>query len=210
MRIVAAVLFAVMLAQPALAERRLALVVGNDSYDEVSGLKKAVSDAHAMADALKPLGFEVELVDNASRSAMSRRLVDFERRLQPGRHGTLLLRRPRGRNPGRELPSPHRRSECRRGRGRPGERYRIRGARHHHTHPESRRRPRHRHPRRLSQQSVRAQPRDPRAWRRNERPCRNGGARRRLRSHVRRRQAGGARHARRRRRRPEFDLHPRR
>src|SRR5215207_7630463 len=84
MRIVAAVLFAVVLAQPALAERRLALVVGNDSYDEVTGLRKAVSDAHAMADALKPLGFEVEIVDNASRSAMSRGLVDFERRLQPG------------------------------------------------------------------------------------------------------------------------------
>jgi len=84
MRIVAAVLFAIALAQPALAERRLALVVGNDAYDEVAGLRKAVSDAHAMADALKPLGFEVAVVDNASRSAMSRGLVDFERRLQPG------------------------------------------------------------------------------------------------------------------------------
>lgn len=84
MRIVAAVLFAVALAQPALAERRLALIVGNNTYDEVTGLKKAVSDAHAMADALRPLGFEVAVVDNASRSAMSRGLVDFERRLQPG------------------------------------------------------------------------------------------------------------------------------
>ena len=84
MRIIAALLFAVVLAEPALAERRVALVVGNDSYDEVTGLKKAVSDAHALADALKPLGFEVDVVDNASRSTLSRHMVDFERRVQPG------------------------------------------------------------------------------------------------------------------------------
>ncbi len=84
MRILAALLFAAALVQPALAERRVALVVGNDSYDEVTGLKKAVSDAHALADALKPLGFEVDVVDNASRSTLSRHMVDFERRVQPG------------------------------------------------------------------------------------------------------------------------------
>jgi uncharacterized caspase-like protein len=84
MRIVAAVLLVLALAHPALAERRLALVVGNDRYEEVTGLRKAVNDAHAMADALRPLGFDVDVVDDASRATLSRRLVDFERRLQPG------------------------------------------------------------------------------------------------------------------------------
>lgn len=84
MRILAAVLFLVVLAGHAVAERRLALVVGNDRYAEVTGLRKAVNDAHAMADALRPLGFEVDVVDDASRATLSRRLVDFERRLQPG------------------------------------------------------------------------------------------------------------------------------
>ena len=69
----------------------VALVVGNDSYDEVTGLKKAVSDAHALADALKPLGFEVE----RGRQRFEEHAVPPDGRFRAagpaGRHGALLL-----------------------------------------------------------------------------------------------------------------------
>lgn len=47
---------------PAEAERRLALVIGNDSYHEVTPLQKAVSDAESMAE---------KLLGSASRSPRS-------------------------------------------------------------------------------------------------------------------------------------------
>jgi hypothetical protein len=50
--------FALLWAAPVQA-RRLALVIGNDSYQQVSRLDKAVNDAEGMAVALKAAGFEV-------------------------------------------------------------------------------------------------------------------------------------------------------
>ena len=47
---------------PAAAEKRVALVVGNDSYAALAPaeqLRKAVNDANAVGDALEALGFDV-------------------------------------------------------------------------------------------------------------------------------------------------------
>jgi hypothetical protein len=41
------------LAAPAHAEKRVALVMGNDAYKNVPSLKKAVNDAHTMGETLK-------------------------------------------------------------------------------------------------------------------------------------------------------------
>jgi hypothetical protein len=79
-----AALLVIFLAGPASAERRFALVVGNDAYAEVTPLKKAASDARAVATTLEPLGFEVTVIENASRVALSRELVAFENRIGPG------------------------------------------------------------------------------------------------------------------------------
>ena len=49
----------VLAATPAIAAKRLALVFGNDVYDELPHLRKAVNDANAMRDALAGLGYEV-------------------------------------------------------------------------------------------------------------------------------------------------------
>ena len=66
--IVAALLgLAGLIAEPAMAERRLALVIGNDRYEKLPSLQKAVNDASAMEAALSGIGFKVSRVANASR-----------------------------------------------------------------------------------------------------------------------------------------------
>src|SRR5829696_8538766 len=65
MRIVPLLLSLVMLAamaMPSMAEKRVALVIGNDRYDNLppdQQLQKAVNDARAVGDAVSQLGFQV-------------------------------------------------------------------------------------------------------------------------------------------------------
>lgn len=75
------------LAAPALAEKRVALVIGNDRYPNLPAdrqLKKAANDATTVADALESLGFEIVLGTNLGRQGMVDRLADFTARLEPG------------------------------------------------------------------------------------------------------------------------------
>jgi uncharacterized caspase-like protein len=77
----------VVTAFPALAEQRLALVIGNDAYPALSAgeqLHKAVNDANAVGDALEELGFAVTRGENLSRAAMLAKLVTTTSQLQPG------------------------------------------------------------------------------------------------------------------------------
>lgn len=83
-RVIALALFVVLLAAPAAAERRLALVIGNDAYSEVAPLHKAVNDAQAMADTFAALGFEVILARDASRREMNFRVQEFVNRIGAG------------------------------------------------------------------------------------------------------------------------------
>jgi hypothetical protein len=69
---------------PALAAKRIALVIGNNAYGEVPKLEKAVGDAQVIAATLQGLGFDVITVTDAGRSRMARALVDFETRVSPG------------------------------------------------------------------------------------------------------------------------------
>ena len=74
-------------ATPALAEKRVALVIGNDLYPNLPAdrqLKKAANDATSVADALRALGFEIVLGTNLGRQGMIDRLADFTARLEPG------------------------------------------------------------------------------------------------------------------------------
>ncbi len=50
---------ALLLAPGAHAERRVALVIGNNAYENVPPLQKAVNDADAVSKELAKLGFEV-------------------------------------------------------------------------------------------------------------------------------------------------------
>ena len=85
LRLVIAVVAAVVcLAIPARAEKRVALVIGNDRYQNISPLQKAVNDAQAVGDTLKRLGFQVLSAQNLSRRAMAETLLDFDRMVEPG------------------------------------------------------------------------------------------------------------------------------
>src|SRR3974390_2310733 len=69
---------------PAHAEKRVALVMGNDAYKNVPSLKKAVNDAHAMGDALRGLGFQVLTAENQTRVGFADTLLAFDNMIEPG------------------------------------------------------------------------------------------------------------------------------
>ena len=65
-------------------ERRIALVIGNGSY-ESSPLRNPVNDARAMATALGEVGFEVTAIENADQTQMKRAIDDFGPALRDSR-----------------------------------------------------------------------------------------------------------------------------
>jgi hypothetical protein len=71
-------------AAPAHAEKRVALVVGNNDYRNVPKLQKAVNDARTMGDTLKQLGFTVMVAENQNRQAFSQTLLAFDRSVEAG------------------------------------------------------------------------------------------------------------------------------
>jgi len=48
----------------AATERRVALVIGNNDYQNITKLEKAVNDANSVARELKKIGFEVMAYNN--------------------------------------------------------------------------------------------------------------------------------------------------
>jgi Caspase domain/TPR repeat len=58
--------------------RRLALVIGNDAYQHVPQLQKAVGDADAMSQTLKTIGFTVVEGKDLTFEQTARLLADFE------------------------------------------------------------------------------------------------------------------------------------
>src|ERR1700743_3977258 len=73
-----------MLIAPAHAEKRVALVIGNNDYRNVPKLQKAVNDARTMGDTLKQLGFSVMVAENLNRQQFSQTLVAFDNSVGPG------------------------------------------------------------------------------------------------------------------------------
>ena len=65
--------------------KRVALVIGNDRYQHLEPLQKAVADAHTYADVLKLEGFdEVTLKTDATRDEMDEALAAFFSEIAPG------------------------------------------------------------------------------------------------------------------------------
>jgi uncharacterized caspase-like protein len=83
LKIMALSIMLVSLTAPAHA-RRLALVVGNDSYQNVQPLKNARSDAKAIAAELKAVGFEVTLKQDLNQKMMKSALREFKASVQGG------------------------------------------------------------------------------------------------------------------------------
>src|SRR6267154_4583064 len=72
------------LAQPVHAEKRVALVIGNNDYKNVPKLQKAVNDARTMGDTLKQLGFTVMVAENQNRQQFSQTLLAFDNAVEAG------------------------------------------------------------------------------------------------------------------------------
>ena len=73
------------------AIRRLALVVGNDNYRNVSPLVNARSDARAMAKALEATGFKVSLRIDLAERDMKEALRNFRAEIQGGDEVVLFF-----------------------------------------------------------------------------------------------------------------------
>ncbi|KRR02777.1 hypothetical protein CQ12_06785 [Bradyrhizobium jicamae] len=75
---------AISFAAPARAEKRVALLVGNNAYENIPRLQTAVNDARAVGTVLRKLGFSVISVENQSRRAMSEAMLAFDKAVEPG------------------------------------------------------------------------------------------------------------------------------
>lgn len=69
---------------PALAEKRVALVIGNDRYANLAALQKAVNDAEAVGETLARLGFKVVTGRSLGRQAMIDKIAEFTALLENG------------------------------------------------------------------------------------------------------------------------------
>jgi formylglycine-generating enzyme required for sulfatase activity len=81
--LLALALASLLLALPAQAAR-LALVIGNDNYQQVSTLKNAGNDAKLMAGALRSAGFDVSDHFNLDRNRLYEAIDGFQKRLGKG------------------------------------------------------------------------------------------------------------------------------
>jgi poly(3-hydroxybutyrate) depolymerase/tetratricopeptide (TPR) repeat protein len=64
--------------------RRVALVIGNDRYENLPALQKAVNDARAVRERLAKIGFEVIHVENANRRTMNQKLAELTGKIGRG------------------------------------------------------------------------------------------------------------------------------
>jgi hypothetical protein len=88
-RIFATLILVVLQVIPAAAERKLALVIGNNNYQDVPKLEKAVGDAKAIGETLAGLGFEVSTALDMDRRGLNLALSKLYASISPG--DTVLL-----------------------------------------------------------------------------------------------------------------------
>ena len=75
----------------AATERRVALVIGNNDYQSIVKLEKAVNDANAVAAELRKVGFEVEVLNNVGRKKMNLAINDFVQKVSGGGVGVFFF-----------------------------------------------------------------------------------------------------------------------
>jgi uncharacterized caspase-like protein len=87
-RILLARVFAVVVAFApigALADQRLALVIGNADYPDLSSpLNVALKGARAVTEQLQNAGFEVDAIENATKESLQQALQGFYQKVEPG------------------------------------------------------------------------------------------------------------------------------
>src|SRR5262245_10930078 len=83
------VIAASLLAAPAQAERRVALVIGNSAYVNANVLRNPKNDAADFAETLKKVGFEVELGLDLDQRGLAQTIEKFARNLEGADVGLL-------------------------------------------------------------------------------------------------------------------------
>lgn len=76
---------------PAMAQERIALVIGNSTYETVSALDNPTRDAELIAATLEQIDFQVTLLIDATQTEMKQALSDFGRNLRNGGADTTGL-----------------------------------------------------------------------------------------------------------------------
>lgn len=84
-------LFTLSHAALAAAEKRVALVIGNDAYQGVPKLEKAANDARAVGKELAKVGFDVMSYTNLDRRAMNQAISQFVDKISGGGVGVLFF-----------------------------------------------------------------------------------------------------------------------
>jgi uncharacterized caspase-like protein len=72
-------------------EKRVALVISNNAYDDLGCLNNPVNDAKLMMHSLLNLGFDVAEHTDADEKAMKRAIQEFGRRIERTRRDTVSL-----------------------------------------------------------------------------------------------------------------------
>ena len=80
-----------LVALPAYAAERIALVIGNGGYAHVSPLGHVGSDTAVMADTLRSLDFDVEALNDLDRPAMQDQIEAFGHRIDQAGKETIGL-----------------------------------------------------------------------------------------------------------------------
>src|SRR5690348_1392349 len=80
--LIASLLCILFSAETALADKRVAFVVGNGAYKNVAQLPNPPIDAKAMATTLRGVGFDVVEGTNLTRDKMTEKLLNFGKRAQ--------------------------------------------------------------------------------------------------------------------------------
>ena len=89
--IAVAALAVVLSCMPALADTRLALVIGNSAYRSVNPLPNPVNDAKAIAEDLKVASFDVTLANDLGQSDLRRAIRDFASKVASKGPDTIAL-----------------------------------------------------------------------------------------------------------------------
>lgn len=77
---------------PLLAQTRpVALVIGQNDYQQLKKLDNAVNDAHAIASSLRARGFDVTLLTNIGAKQMRQALTEYRSRLTASRRGVVYF-----------------------------------------------------------------------------------------------------------------------
>src|SRR5215475_87079 len=89
--VVLATLAGSLLGAPALAQTRLALVIGNSNYRAVTQLPNPVKDARAVGDELKSAAFDVTQLLDVGQADMRRAIKDFAAKISAKGSDTIAL-----------------------------------------------------------------------------------------------------------------------